>query len=34
MALDLAGQVIRLKLKDDKDQVALVDTLVKEIKLN
>jgi F-type H+-transporting ATPase subunit b len=34
MALDIAEQVLRLKLQDDKEQQALVNTLVKEIKFN
>jgi F-type H+-transporting ATPase subunit b len=34
MALDIAGQVLRIKLKEDKEQQELVNTLVKEIKLN
>ncbi|HLF63065.1 MAG TPA: F0F1 ATP synthase subunit B [Saprospiraceae bacterium] len=34
MALDIAEQVLRLKLKDDQAQQTLVNTLVKEIKLN
>lgn len=34
MALDIAEQVLRQRLKDDRAQVDLVNTLVKEIKLN
>jgi F-type H+-transporting ATPase subunit b len=34
MALDIAEQVLRSKLKDDQVQQTLVNTLVKEIKLN
>ena len=34
MALDIAEQVLRRKLKDDKEQQDLVNTLVKEISLN
>ncbi len=34
MALDIAEQVLRRALKDDKQQQDLVNTLVKEIKLN
>jgi F-type H+-transporting ATPase subunit b len=34
MALDIAEQVLRRKLQDDKEQQELVNTLVKEIKFN
>jgi len=34
MALDIAEQVLRAKLKEDTEQQELVNTLVKEIKFN
>lgn len=34
MALDIAEQVLRAKLKEDDEQLELVNTLVKEIKFN